>query len=344
MKTRKTAVFISVLLFCTSMMTACGDQTNELLKLVDSGEFKEAYDYYDEKIDGSKKEDDICDEFADEMEDRYENITDMLFDGTADHDSLEDLFELLEDMDIDEEDYEEYASEWEDALLSKQHYEDAVDYIDDEDYSAAVLSLQLIDERDSNFGDAVKKIEELCSECIAISTDGQEILEGIALGMSIDEAEQALLSNYDVTFIPNDEEILGWYTPSGDLVTTYNYRCNSVPAEISFSTVDDKVISVWIYLGVEIDEQTGERTYTDTEKELCEKFEISYGMLCDKFGEGKDALGSDSYVEYLGHYEWEDTECGDVTLKYGTDLYSTDDYISGINQASISFQDPEYSY
>ncbi len=160
MKLKKTTALIAVLALCAGTMTACEDKSEELLRLVDSGDFKGAYDYYDEEIDGTNKEDAICDEFADEMEDRYEDIADKCYEGEYDEDDIEDLVELLEDTDVDEDDYEEYYSEWQTAFMSKQSYEDALDYMDDGDYSLAASYFELVDERDSNYDDAMEKIGE----------------------------------------------------------------------------------------------------------------------------------------------------------------------------------------
>ncbi|MBQ7132709.1 MAG: hypothetical protein IJO29_09055 [Oscillospiraceae bacterium] len=172
MKLKKTTALIAVLALCAGTMTACEDKSEELLRLVDSGDFKGAYDYYDEEIDGTNKEDAICDEFADEMEDRYEDIADKCYEGEYDEDDIEDLVELLEDTDVDEDDYEEYYSEWQTAFVSKQSYEDALDYMDDGDYSLAASYFELVDERDSNYDDAQKKIEECQVEEVGQYLDG----------------------------------------------------------------------------------------------------------------------------------------------------------------------------
>lgn len=175
MKLKKITALLAALMLCAGTMTACADKSEELLRLVDAGDFKGAYDYYDEEIDGTNKEDDICDEFADEMEDRYEDITDKCFEGEYDEDDIEDLVELLEDTDVDEDDYEEYYAEWQTALMSKQSYEDALDYMDDGDYSLAASYFELVDERDSNYEDAMEKIEECQVEEVGQYLDGVSV-------------------------------------------------------------------------------------------------------------------------------------------------------------------------
>ncbi len=159
---KKTVCLIASLALCAGTMTACGaDKTAEFLELIDKGDIGAAYDYYDDEIDGDKKEGDICDEIIDEMEDRYEKITELCFDGTIDDKDIEDLIELLDDLGVDEEDIEEPMGEWAAAIASKENYETALDLIDDEEFSSAMYYLELVDERDSNYEDAKKKLDEM---------------------------------------------------------------------------------------------------------------------------------------------------------------------------------------
>lgn len=159
---KKTVCLVASLVLCAGTMTACGaDKTAEFLELIDKGDIGAAYDYYDEEIDGDKKENDICDEIVDEMEDRYEKITELCFDGTIDDKDIEDLIELLDDLGVDEEDIEEPMIEWASAINSKENYETALEYIEDEDFSSAMYYLELVDERDSNYEDAKTKLDEM---------------------------------------------------------------------------------------------------------------------------------------------------------------------------------------
>ena len=159
---KKTVCLIASLALCTATMTACGaDKIEEFLKLIDKGDIGAAYDYYDDEIDGDKKEGDICDEIIDEMEDRYEKITELCFDGTIDDKDIEDLIELLDDLGVDEEDIEEPMTEWAAAIASKENYETALDLIDDEEFGSAMYYLELVDERDSNYEEAKKKLDEM---------------------------------------------------------------------------------------------------------------------------------------------------------------------------------------
>ncbi len=205
MKLVKRVLLVALALICAAGMTACADKPADILALVDKGDFEGAREYFEDEIEGTFKEKDICDEIADEMEDRYSDITDMCFEGEYDEDDIENLIGFLDDIGIEEEDYEDDLKDWERAFESKQNYEDALDYIDDGDYESAIAALELVDKDDSDYDKVQEKIEEI--EYLQFENTAQSIEEMIATSDDEDiHIVFEVIAGYDEVYSDDDTE------------------------------------------------------------------------------------------------------------------------------------------
>lgn len=149
-------------LSCLAVLTACGNKTEKVLELIDSGDFSGALDYYEDEIEGSNKERDQRKEIKNELEDRYEDILEKIDKDEIDEDNLEDFFELIDELkiDTDDEDYEEFYSDYRMIEMSKENFDTGEEYFDNGDYTDAIYYFELIEEDDSRYEKAQEKIAE----------------------------------------------------------------------------------------------------------------------------------------------------------------------------------------
>jgi tetratricopeptide (TPR) repeat protein len=155
MREKKAAALIAATLMMTNL-TACGSKVNEILELVDEGEYSDAADMYQEKNLKDSQTETLCSELKTRIEKAvsdyaandldYEDASGIVY-GIA----LLNISELTSSINDAIDQLEELSD-------SKESYSIAQEYYSDEQYLEAYASYSYVIEADGYYTDAVSKM------------------------------------------------------------------------------------------------------------------------------------------------------------------------------------------
>ncbi len=177
---------------CLGVLTACGNKTEEVLALIDKGEFSDALDLYEEEIEDSSKEREQRKEIKKGLEKRYDKILDMYANDEIKDKELEDFFELIDELKIDTDDdgYDKFYSAYLGLEYEKEYYKNGLDYLEDEYYSDAIYYFELIDEESPLYEDAQAKLAEAQEKIVEEKlSEVQEYIDNENYSSAIDTLE-----------------------------------------------------------------------------------------------------------------------------------------------------------
>lgn len=145
-----------------SMLTACGVSTSKMMSYIESFDFENAYQYYIDNVEESKKKDEIDTEIKSAMDDIYDTLTEKYSAEELDADNITYLKKLASEASFYESD--EYIIFLNNISLidsSFDAYEEGMAMYDKKDYSSAMYYFEMVNEIDStHYSDAQDKFSE----------------------------------------------------------------------------------------------------------------------------------------------------------------------------------------
>lgn len=152
-----------------SILTACGASTSKMMDYIASFDFENAYQYYVDNIEESKKRDEIDTEIRSAMDDIYDTLTEKYSAEELDVDTITYLKKLASEASFYESD--EYITFLNNISLidsSSDAYEEGMTMYNKKDYSSAIYYFEMVNEIDlAHYSDAQDKF----SECEKLLSD-----------------------------------------------------------------------------------------------------------------------------------------------------------------------------
>ncbi len=177
---------------CLAVLTACGNKTEEVLALIDKGEFSDALDLYEDEIEDSSKEREQRKEIKKGLEKRYDKILDMYANDEIKEKELEDFFELIDELkiDTDDDEYDKFYSAYIGLQYEKEYYKDGLEQLEDEHYSDAIYYFELIGEDSPLYKDAQAKLAEAQEGILeGALAEAQEYIDNEVFASALDTLE-----------------------------------------------------------------------------------------------------------------------------------------------------------
>lgn len=144
------------------MLTACGVSTSKIMSYIESFDFEDAYQYYIDNVEESKKKDEIDTEIKSAMDDIYDTLTEKYSAEELDADNITYFKKLASEASFYESD--EYIIFLNNISLidsSFDAYEEGMAMYDKKDYSSAMYYFEMVNEIDStHYSDAQDKFSE----------------------------------------------------------------------------------------------------------------------------------------------------------------------------------------
>lgn len=153
----------------TSMLTACGASASNINNYIENFDFENAYEYYVDNIEESKKKDEIDTEIKSAMDDIYETLLEKYSAEELDADNITYLEKLASEASFYESDeYITFINNINLIDFSSNAYEEGMTMYDKKDYSSAIHYFEMVLEIDlAHYSDAQDKN----SECEKLLSD-----------------------------------------------------------------------------------------------------------------------------------------------------------------------------
>lgn len=168
MKTRISILKLTVITTMLLAMTGCGVSTSKITGYIENFDFENAYEYYIDNVEESKKKDDIDTEIKLSMGDIYDTLTDKYLAEELDSETLLYIEKLASKATFyDSSEYMDFLDNISLIDSSTSAYKEGMTMYEKNDYSSAIYYFGIVNEIDSvHYSEALDKISE-CKELLS---------------------------------------------------------------------------------------------------------------------------------------------------------------------------------
>ena len=304
----KKIVPLALICTMTAIMVSCGNSSSTIIGYIESNDFEKAYNYYVDKIDNSKKQDEIDSQIEEAMDSAYKSIISKYSSGDINDSDLSYIQKLASEASF----YS--SSEYNDFLYnigiidsSSSAYENGMSEFSNGNYSVAISYFKMVDAVDSShYSEALDKISECEQLLTAQQTDGiqtlikdgkyQDALREINLLSSTDSALASSLSSELESAVTSDIDTkVDNYFDAFDYNGAYSYL-NGLYNDFGFESISKRLNS--------LEDDFVSYSLASAENDAADKnYEAASAVVqqaIEVVGDGNERLNS-AYEDYRSH-------------------------------------------